>query len=158
MEMRCVSDGTEGVVAEVEDLAEPLLESEGFALIDVEYRRERNGRTLLVIIDKEEGVTLDDCVNVSSQLGDLLDAKSEVLGPYNMEVSSPGLDRPLTKLKHFEYFKGRQVLIRTRSPVAGALDLRGVLMGMSNGVVTLEAKGQAVSVPYDDIREARLDY
>ena len=158
MEMRHESDGTQQIVDEIEGLAEPLLEAEGFALIEVEYLRERNGLTLRVIIDKEEGITLDDCANVSSQLGDLLDAKLERLGPYKMEVSSPGLDRPLTKLKHFEYFKGRQVFIRMGDPLAGALDLRGVLMGMSHGVVTLEAKGQAISVPYDDIREARLDY
>ena len=145
------------MIAEIENLAEPLLASEGIALVDVEYLIERNSRILRIIIDKKEGVTLEDCANVSSQLGDLLDAKLEVVGPYNMEVSSPGLDRPLTKQKHFEYFKGRKVFIKTITPVTGALDLRGLLMGMSDGVVTLKAKDQDVMIPYDDIQEARLD-
>jgi ribosome maturation factor RimP len=157
-EIRRVSDGTEQVVAEIETLAEPLLKAEGVALIDVEYLKERKGLTLRVIVDKEEGVTLDDCASVSSQLGDLLDAKLEKLGPYKLEVSSPGLDRPLTKLKHFEYFKGRDIFLRMRSPVEGALDFRGVLMGVSDGLVTVEVKGQTVSVLYNNIREARLDY
>jgi ribosome maturation factor RimP len=145
------------IVADVEVLAEPLLESEGFSLIDVEYRRERNGRTLRLVVDKEGGVTLGDCAYISSQLGDILDAKADLLGSYHMEVSSPGLDRALTKPKHFVQFKGRKVAIKTRSPVEGKRDFRGKLDGLSDGIVMVEAEGHIYAIPYEDISRAHLD-
>jgi len=145
------------IVADVEVLAEPLLESEGFSLIDVEYRRERNGRTLRLVVDKDGGVTVGDCAYIGSQLGDILDAKADLLGSYHMEVSSPGLDRALTKPKHFVQFKGRQVAIKTRSPVEGKTDFRGKLDGLSDGIVMVEAEGQVYAIPYEDISRARLD-
>jgi ribosome maturation factor RimP len=145
------------IMADVEALAEPLLESEGFALIDVEYRRERHGRTLRLIVDKEGGVTLGDCAHISSQLGDILDAKADLLGSYHMEVSSPGLDRPLKKPKHFDQFKGRQVAIKTRSPIEGKRDFRGKLDGLSDGMVLVEVEGQVYGIPYEDISRAHLD-
>ena len=89
------------IVAQVEALAEPILRSEGITLIDVEYRREPHGWILRVIMDKDGGVTLEDCADISHQLGDILDVKVDFQGPYHMEVSSPGLDRALTKPKHF---------------------------------------------------------
>jgi ribosome maturation factor RimP len=146
------------LVAEVEALVQPLLESKGITLIDVEYRRERNGRTLRIIIDKDGGVSLQDCADVSSELGDILDAKMQMRGPYHMEVSSPGLDRPLTKPKHFIHFKGRQVAIRTKSPVEGKRSFRGVLKEFSDGMVVLGIEKQTLGVPYENISKARLDY
>ena len=145
-------------VADVEVLAEPLLESEGFTLVDVEYRSESNGRTLRVIIDKDAGVTLGDCTDISRQLGDMLDAKLVLPGSYHMEVSSPGLDRPLTKPKHFMHFKGRQVVIRTNSPVDGKSDFRGILNGFSDGTVMIAVEKQTFSIPFENIVKARLDY
>ena len=158
MKSRNVSNWKEGFIAEVEDLAGPLLESEGMVLIAVECSGESNRKTLRIIIDKDGGITLDDCANVSSQLGDLLDVKMDRLGPYNMEVSSPGLDCPLTKRRHFVYFTGRHVVVRTRSPFQGEMVLPGVLRGISEDVVVLEMGDQRVGVPYGDIIEARLDY
>jgi len=144
-------------VAEVEALAEPLLRSEGMTLIDVEYRREPHGWTLRVIMDKDGGVTLEDCTDISRQLGDILDVKVDFQGPYHMEVSSPGLDRPLTKPKHFNCFKGRPVVIRTQWPVAGKRDVKGVLGGFSHGAVMLATGDQTLDIPYENIVKARLD-
>ena len=146
------------IVADVEAFAQPLLESEGLTLIDIEYRREPNGRTLRAIIDKDGGVTLGECANISKQLGDILDAKADLVGSYHMEVSSPGLDRPLTKPKHFVHFKGRQVVVRTSFPVGEKTDFRGTLRGFSDGIVTVEVEDQVFSIPYDNIAKARLDY
>jgi len=143
---------------EVQLLAEPLLRSEGFTLIDVEYRSEPNGRTLRLIVDKEGGVTLADCADISHQLGDLLDAKADLLGAYHMEVSSPGLDRPLTKPKHFVHFKGRQVAVKTSAPIGGKRDFRGLLNGFSDGMVVVQEGGQVYSIPWETIVKARLDY
>jgi ribosome maturation factor RimP len=145
------------IVTQVEALAEPLLESEGFALIDVEYQREPRGRTLRLVVDKDEGVTLEDCAYISRQLGDLLDAKADLLDSYHMEVSSPGLQRVLKKPKHFEQFKGRQVAIKTRSPIEDKWDFRGRLNGLSEGMVQVETGGRVYRIPYEEISKARLD-
>ena len=146
------------IVAEVEVLAEPLLRSSGITLIDIEYRRERHGWILRVIMDKDGGVTLEDCADISHQLGDILDVKVDFRGPYHMEVSSPGLDRALTKPRHFNQFKGRQVVIRTHWPAEGKRDVKGILRGFSDGAVMLEAGDQTLGIPYENIVKARLDY
>jgi ribosome maturation factor RimP len=143
---------------QVELLAEPLLRSEGFILIDVEYRSEPKGRTLRLIVDREGGVTLADCADISHQLGDLLDVKADLLGSYHMEVSSPGLDRPLTKPKHFVHFKGRQVAVKTSDPIGGRRDFKGRLNGFSDGMVVVQVGGDVISIPLETIKKARLDY
>lgn len=153
-----MDERTEKVIAEVEALAESLLKSEGITLIDVEYRRERHGWILRLIVDKDGGVTLEDCTDISHQLGDILDVKVDFLGPYHMEVSSPGLDRALTKPKHFNQFQGRPVVIRTHWPVEGKKDFKGVLSGFSDGVVMLAAGNQTLGIAYENIVKARLDY
>ncbi|MBW2107199.1 MAG: ribosome maturation factor RimP [Deltaproteobacteria bacterium] len=143
---------------DVERLASPLLEAEGLVLIDVEYRRERNGWTLRLIIDKQDGgVTLKDCAAVSTHLGDLLDARSEGLGPYHLEVSSPGLDRPLTKLSHFVHFAGRSVVVTTGSGVDGKMTYHGVLQGVSDDLVRLDTGQGTIGLAYNDIVKARLN-
>jgi len=143
-------------IADVELLAEPLLKSEGMSLIDVEYRRESKGWVLRVFIDKQGGVTLDDCAVISNQLGDILDAKMDRDEPYHLEVSSPGLDRPLTKPKHFVYFEGRSAVIKTNRLVQGKKHFKGVLAGFSEGVVRLLVDDQPVAVPYETIVKAHL--
>ena len=153
-----MDEWTDKLIAEVEVLAQPLFESEGIVLIDVEYRREPRGRILRVVVDKPGGVTIADCANVSSELGDLLDANLGVPGCYNMEVSSPGLDRPLTKPRHFHHFVGRQVVVKTTCPIDGKRDFKGKLKGLSDGVVTLDAEQEIIGLPYDKIAKARLDY
>ncbi len=153
-----MNDWTQKFVAEVEFLAKSLLQSEKIRLIDVEYRREPKGWVLRVFIDKQGGVTLDDCAVVSNQLGDMLDAKTNWDKPYHLEVSSPGLNRPLTKKKHFVYFEGRLAVIKTNRLVEGKKHFKGVLAGFSAGVVTLLVDDQPVAIPYDTIVKAHLDW
>ena len=148
---------TQEFTAEVERLAEPVVRFEGTALIDVEFHRGPSGWVLRVIIDKPGGVTLEDCAAVSRQLGDVLDAKLERDEPYHLEVSSPGLDRPLTKPKHFVSFEGRPAVIRTNRPVEGKKQFRGILAGLSEGMVKLVVDELTVSIPYEAIAKARLD-
>lgn len=143
-------------IIDLENLAEPLLRSEGMTLVDVEYRREPRGWVLRLFVDKEGGVTLDDCAIVSRQLGDILDAKMNHDEPYNLEISSPGLDRPLTKPKHFVHFEGRAAVIRTNQPVGGKRHFKGVLAGFSEGVVKLVVDEQEVAIPYEVIKKAHL--
>jgi ribosome maturation factor RimP len=151
-----MNEWSQKFIADVELLAEPLLESEGLRLIDVEYRREPKGRVLRVFIDKQGGVTLDDCAFVSNQLGDILDAKMDYDEPYHLEVSSPGLDRPLTKPKHFVYFEGRSAVIKTSRVVQERKHFKGVLAGFSEGAVRLLVDNQPVDIPYETIVKAHL--
>jgi ribosome maturation factor RimP len=151
-----IDELTQGFIADVENLAEQLLRFEGMNLVDVEYRREPTGWVLRVFVDKQGGVTVDDCAIIGSQLGDILDAKMDRDEPYNLEVSSPGLDRPLTKPKHFIYFEGRQAVIKTNRPVEGKRRFEGVLAGFSEGVVKLLVDKEAVSIPYEAIAKAHL--
>ena len=85
------------IIAQTKSLAQRLCEAEGMELVHVEFQREAGGRVLRLYIDQPGGVTLNDCVNISRQMGDLLDVNIENMGPYNLEVSSPGTDRPLSK-------------------------------------------------------------
>lgn len=145
------------VAGEVEVLATPLLESEGISLVDVEYRREPSGRILRLILDKTGGVSLEDCASISSELGDLLDVKSNIRGPYNMEISSPGIDFRLSKRRHFRHFIGRQIVIWVRAPVAGKDFFEGLLEGISEkGIVSLLVGKETVDISYDNIGKARL--
>ena len=144
------------VIQQVWRLAEPLCESEGLELIQVEYQRESAGRILRLYIDKPGGINLDDCVGVSRQMGDILDVHLPEVGPYNLEVTSPGPERPLAKMQDFEKFKGSRVKIRTNQPVNGQKNFTGVLLGISDDQVKLQIDGQIFNLSYAEISKARL--
>ena len=144
----------------VRDLAEPICESEQMEVVHVEFQREPGGRILRVYIDKPGGVDLDDCVRISRQLGDMLDVYMETECKYNLEVSSPGLDRPLGRLKDFERFKGNTARIKAATAIDGQKNFKGTLLGVVDGTIKLKASGdKEVGVPFSDIVKARLvDY
>jgi ribosome maturation factor RimP len=140
----------------VRSLAEPLCASEGLELVHVEFQRESNGRILRLYIDKPDGINMDDCVRVSRQMGDLLDVNLEDLGPYSLEVTSPGPERPLAKQEDFEKFKGNRAKIKTSRLLDGQKNFTGVIMGISGEQVNLQIGEQTVAIPYQDISKARL--
>jgi ribosome maturation factor RimP len=148
--------GKSDIVPLVRDLAEPVCESEGMELIHVEYGSERGGKTLRIYIDKPGGITLGDCAIISHQLGDILDVNLEGAGSYSLEVSSPGPERPLSKVADFERFEGRMIRIKTFRPIEGQKRFKGILSGISKGVVTLFIENKTVAIPYQDIARARL--
>ncbi len=144
------------IIKQVEALANPLCESEGLELVHVEYQRESSGRILRLYIDRPQKVTLDDCINVSRQLNDLLDVYLDDIGPYNLEVTSPGPERPLSKLRDYERFKGRRVKIRTLQPVDGQKNFTGVISGVTAEQINLSANAEKVAIAFDNISKARL--
>lgn len=146
----------EAVIALVRKIIEPLCEAEGMELVHVEYQREAAGWVLRIYIDQPGGVTLEDCARISRQSGDLLDIGLENIGPFHFEVSSPGSDRPLGKEQDYERFKGNIVRIRTAKPVAGQKNFRGILSGLTDGVVELLVGDQTVAIPFQKISRARL--
>jgi ribosome maturation factor RimP len=137
-------------------LAEPLCASKGLELVHVEYQREANGRILRLYIDKPDGINLNDCAGVSRQMGDILDVNLENIGPYSLEVTSPGPERPLAKHEDFEKFMGHRVKIKTRRPLNGQKNFTGILRGISGELVNLQLGDDTIEIPYLDISKARL--
>ncbi|MBC2714202.1 MAG: ribosome maturation factor RimP [Desulfobacteraceae bacterium] len=126
------------------------------ALIHVEYQREVGGRILRLYVDKPGGITLGDCSLISSQLGDVLDLKLETDDSYTLEVSSPGLDRPISRLSDFKKFKGELAKIKIAQPINGQKKFKGILSGIMESNVQLKTDKDTVSIPYQDIIKARL--
>ncbi|MFH1090783.1 MAG: ribosome maturation factor RimP [Pseudomonadota bacterium] len=160
------------ITAKVEEAAEPILRAEGLELVEVQYRRERSGWVLRLFIDRAvnrdfdlpganqtrpagSGVTLDDCVWVNREIGRVLDVQEVVPGSYTLEVSSPGLDRPLTKPADFVRFAGRVVQVQTAGP-QGKRKIKGRLIALAEGMIELKVDDQVVLVPYEEVRRVKL--
>lgn len=137
----------------VTQLAIPIVAEQGCTLWDVEYVREAGEWFLRVYIDKEGGVSIDDCEAVSRPLSDKLDEVDPIEGSYTFEVSSAGADRPLKKPEHFEKMMGRQVEVRLYRAVEGKKALVGELTGYEAGDVTLDG---ARTIPKADVAQVRL--
>ena len=137
-------------------LALPAVEGAGCTLWDVEYVKEAGSWFLWVYIDKEGGVSIDDCEAVSRPLSDLLDQADPIEGSYTFEVSSAGADRALKKPEHFQQFLGQEVEVKLYRPREGRKEFVGVLKSYEEGDVTLEAGGETVSFGKQEIALVRL--
>jgi ribosome maturation factor RimP len=152
------------VVARVTELAEPLAASLGLELAEVEYKQEGRQMVLRLYIDRDGGVTLDDCSAVNRELNEILDVEDFIQGNYTLEVSSPGLNRALKKPSDYERYTGRLVKIRTFEPLADdAGNMRktflGELMGFSDSIVRLKLnEGQTASIPLGKVAKANLEF
>lgn len=148
----------EDVIRNVREILDPLFLGEGLELVDLEYRREGRGRVLRIYIDKEGGVTVDDCAKVSRELGTLLDVHDVIPGSYNLEVSSPGLTRALRKPRDFERFKGKKVKIKTKTD---SIEERRVFVGrlldFADDVATVLVDGRTYLIEYNKIEKANLE-
>jgi ribosome maturation factor RimP len=144
------------VIAQVWSLAEPVCAAEGLELIQVEYQREAAGRILRIYLDKPGGIRLEDCVEVSRQLGDILDVNLADAGPYNLEVTSPGPQRPIARMRDFDKYKGRRIKIKTNKALNGRKNFTGVLLGLAGEMVNLQLGEQTIAISWPDISKARL--
>jgi ribosome maturation factor RimP len=138
-------------------LAEPILFDEGMELVDVEYRRETNGWVLRLIVDKEGGVSLDDCSRVSQTVGRMLDVEDFIESPYHLEVSSPGLDRPLKSEKDFLKYRNRKIRVKTSTPILDRRQFKGKLLGVTGDGIQLQIDGEIVSIPLSSVAKANLE-
>ena len=141
----------------IREAAERVAQSLGLEVVDVEWKVGRD-RFLRVYIDKPEGVSHKDCEAVSNQLSVLLDVEDLIPGQqhYILEVSSPGLDRKLTKPAEFERFAGRLARISTIEPVENQKFFEGRLAGVAGGKIQIEVQGRVIAVPMEGIRKANL--
>ncbi len=135
---------------------EPPLETCGFELVEIEYLQQDGRPTLRVYLDREGGVTLDQCAEATRLIGPLLDAADFVSSAYVLEVSSPGIERPVRKSADFERFSGETIRISTHASIAGRKRFKGVIGEMNDGMVQLALEDDSVSIHLDNIRTAKL--
>ena len=147
------------VTQRVWELAEPLALAAGLELVDVNYRPE-GGRTVLrLLIDRPGGgVTLDELTRVSRELSDVLDAHDAVPGRYQLECSSPGINRPLIREAHFQRALGQRVRVQTRAPIDGRRNFRGTLAEVTPDGITVDDPAVRVVIPYGAIEKANVDH
>jgi ribosome maturation factor RimP len=152
--------GETGIAAEIAALVEPALNGMGFRLVRVTVSG-RNGTTVQIMAERPDGtMTVEDCAEVSRNLSPLLDASDPIAGHYTLEISSPGIDRPLARLSDFQVWSGHEARIETRESVGGRKRFRGVIQGLDGEAVRLEVApdqgGPEISLPVRLVAEARL--
>jgi len=141
-------------------LAEDLLANLGYELVDLEFSQNDEGSLLRLFIDKEGGVTLDDCTHVSRMFGALLDVEDPISGGYNLEISSPGLNRPLRRFRDFSARIEETVKVTLVRPLDGRRRFKGVLKEVTEEplTVTIEVDGEEYIVPLDESSKCNLVY
>ena len=151
---------------QVQKIVVPVLEDLGTELVDIELRGQRKDLVLTIFIDKEGGVNLDDCAEVSHEVGTLLDVEDVIPGSYRLEVSSPGLDRPLKKAEDYNRFAGKLIKLKTRAmcdPDQSGHDrktFRGRLLGIEGNLIRIEIEGtksSIASIPLENVDKANLE-
>jgi ribosome maturation factor RimP len=141
----------------VESAVLPALQAHGLTLVDLEVRGNGRRTAVRVYVDKPGGVTVGDCQELSHEIGDLIDVSDLVSSSYDLEVSSPGLDRELRKDRELRWAAGRLVRIWTREPVDGRRELSGQLVLVDEGALTLTTPDGPLRVPRELVAKARLD-
>jgi ribosome maturation factor RimP len=155
----------ESVVERARSVLGPVLARDGYELVDVEWVRGGGRWTLRVFVDRPGGVNIDDCQLVSRTIDPILDAEDFIEPAYDLEVSSPGLDRPLRTPEHFERYKGQRVHVKSYGPVPGTAEgstprksWTGTLEGFAEGAVRVLVDGVLHRVPIEQIAKAHLEY
>jgi len=148
------------IVKTTEELVEPILQEKGLELVDVEYVKEGKNWFLRVYIDKEGGVDIDECGIVSEQLGEKLDQQDPIKGTYFLEVSSPGVERPLKSKADFAKHVGSNVYVKLYEPINGKKEYEGTLQEFTGESVIItykvKTRDKQVEIPYEKIAKARL--
>ncbi|MGC8491214.1 MAG: ribosome maturation factor RimP [Syntrophobacteraceae bacterium] len=146
------------LVGDLWRLAEPVIGALGMEILDIEYRRESMGWVVRIFLDSDRGITVEDCARVSRAVGDLLDATDMIPTAYNLEVSSPGIDRPLRKLEHFQKHLDDIIEVKTVSAVQNRRNFKGALKEASPAGVVVECDSQDYLLAMELIERARLLY
>lgn len=141
----------------VRAIADPIISDEGMELVDVEYRRESRGWVLRLYLDKEGGVTLDDCTRISQEVGRSLDVEDFIQIPYALEVSSPGLSRPLKSEKDFMKYRHSLIKVKTLDPIQNRRQFKGRLLGVSANQIEMEVEGEIFQIPLSNMAKANLE-
>jgi len=148
---------SEGRAATIEELVKASLHAEGFDIVRVILSGDRRPK-LQIMVERQDGapVLVDDCAQASRLVSAVLDVEDPLSGPYVLEVSSPGIDRPLTRLGDFERFAGHEARVELRAPLDGKRRFRGRLRGVDQDRIRLETERQEIELSFDDIQKAKL--
>ncbi len=145
------------ILERVHGIANPIVSNEGMELVDIEYRRESKGWVLRLYIDKAGGVTLDDCTRMSQEVGRNLDVEDFISAPYTLEVSSPGLARPLRKEKDFMKYRNQMIKVRTITPIENRRHFKGRLLGISEDRIEIKTDNGMIQIPLSNLAKANLE-
>lgn len=138
------------------NLLEPVVNDIGYELVLLEFSPREGSGFLRLYIDHPEGIGIEDCEKVSREVAATLDVEDAIPYAYRLEVSSPGLDRPLVKPEHYQRFQGEVVKLQMIAPVSGRRRFQGVIVAATDTEVTLETEDGAVTLPLSDVEKARL--
>jgi ribosome maturation factor RimP len=145
------------IIDRVHTIADPILLNEGMEAVAIEYRRETRGWVLRLYIDKEGGVNIDDCTRISQEVGRALDVEDVISNPYTLEVSSPGLTRPLKIEKDFIKYRNHLVKIKTIYPIENQRQFIGKLLGFSENQIEMGIEGRTIQIPLSNLAKANLE-
>jgi len=141
----------------LQEMLEPIAESMGFELWGIEYLSQGKDSVLRIYIDAENGISVDDCAQMSHQASGILDVEDTISGMYSLEVSSPGLDRLLFKLEHYQAYVGHVLKIKLRMPFDGRRNFKGQLKGVEGDEVVIEVDNEEYLLPIDYIDKAQVE-
>ncbi len=141
----------------VRGIVDSILLNEGMELVEIEYRRESKGWVLRLYIDKAGGVRLDDCTHISQEVGRSLDVEDFIAIPYTLEVSSPGLTRPLKKEKDFMKYRNQIIKVKTIHPIENRRQFKGKLLGISENRIEIEMDGGVFQITLSNVAKANLE-
>lgn len=145
------------LIKKLYNLLFPVVESQGYELLDIEYLLDHGQWILRLYIDRSEvGVTIADCALVSNQVSTILDVEDLIQGKYNLEVSSPGIERPLRKLEDFNKYKGCLVKIKTYDKINDRKNYKGIIQEINGNTILINIEGEIYKIPQDQIYKARL--
>ena len=155
--------GLEGEAADMKQapehlvtLIEPIVEGLGYECVGIEYNPHPSHGMLRIYIDSENGILLDDCTKVSHQLSGMLDVEDPIPGEYQLEVSSPGADRPFFKISQFEHYIGSTVSVNLFKPIDKRRKITGLIQAVEDDNIMLQEGDQTIKVPFQAMSKARL--
>ncbi|MFC2993150.1 ribosome maturation factor RimP [Halomonas tibetensis] len=137
-------------------MIEPVVTAMGFELWGIDFLSHGKHSRLVIYIDHENGISVDDCAGISRQVSAIFDVEDPVRGEYRLEVSSPGIDRPLYTLDHFDRYRGHDVVLKLRAPFDGRRKFQGLLAGVEGDEVLLQVEGEEYCFPIDSIDQAQV--
>lgn len=140
----------------VTELIQAFIEEKGYELVDVEYIKEGKDWYLRIYIDKDEGINIEDCEIVSRHVSEIFDKTDPIKNSYILEVSSPGIERPLKKDSDFTRFSGSKVYIKTYELINGKKEFEGILSGLENSDIVIEVDKEKYSIPKEKVASAHL--
>lgn len=142
----------------IAELIAPSVDALGLELWGIEHSQQGKYSVLRIFIESENGITIDDCEKVSRQVSAILDVEDPISGEYTLEVSSPGLDRPLFSIEQFDQYKGNEIDVRLRTPLNGRRKFKGLLADVVEETVCVQVDGEDFQLPHAEIEKANIVY